>query len=120
VASIAIEGPSISGHFNGTETIRGMSIRAFHTQIPKEAVGWQFTQWLLEHRGNAIVNVDNNANVLLDILVPLIPWLLIFGFIWFFVFRQLRHRQPQIPFDDYRSPQPPTAPPSVVRPPSTT
>jgi hypothetical protein len=22
--------------------------------------------------------------------VPLIPWLLIFGFIWFFVFRQLR------------------------------
>src|SRR5206468_2909364 len=25
------------------------------------------------------------------ILVPLIPWLLIFGFIWFFVFRQLRN-----------------------------
>ena len=27
---------------------------------------------------------------LLNIVLPLIPWLLIFGFIWFFVFRQLR------------------------------
>src|SRR5437667_470076 len=27
----------------------------------------------------------------MNILLPLIPWLLIFGFIWFFVFRQLRN-----------------------------
>jgi ATP-dependent Zn protease len=26
----------------------------------------------------------------MSVLVPIIPWLLIFGFIWFFVFRQLR------------------------------
>ncbi len=29
---------------------------------------------------------------LTDLLVQLIPWLLIFGFIWFFVFRNLRRR----------------------------
>jgi hypothetical protein len=32
-----------------------------------------------------------NSNSLRDLLVPLIPWLLIFGFIWFFAFRQLRN-----------------------------
>ena len=32
-------------------------------------------------------------NLLLNILVPLIPWLLIFFFIWFFVFRVLRRAQ---------------------------
>lgn len=30
-----------------------------------------------------------------EILVPLLPWLLIFGFIWIFVFRQLRNRYKQ-------------------------
>src|SRR5688500_752925 len=33
------------------------------------------------------------------VLVPLVPWLLIFGFIWFFVFRQLR-KQYQRVLDD--------------------
>src|SRR5207247_1206744 len=37
------------------------------------------------------VKVENNTNLILQVLLPLIPWLLIFGFIWFFVFRQLRN-----------------------------
>ena len=28
-------------------------------------------------------------NILTDILMPLLPWLLIFGFIWFFIFRKV-------------------------------
>ena len=32
----------------------------------------------------------NQSNLLMNILLPLVPWLLIFGFVWFFVFRQLR------------------------------
>ncbi len=32
-----------------------------------------------------------NTGALLNILISLIPWLLVFGFIWFFVFRKLRH-----------------------------
>ena len=39
-------------------------------------------------RGN---HAENNQNLLSTILIPLIPWLLIFAFIWFFVFRQLRN-----------------------------
>jgi cell division protease FtsH len=38
---------------------------------------------ILDKRGNAQVSFRNNQNLLLNILVPLIPWLLIFGFIWF-------------------------------------
>jgi ATP-dependent Zn protease len=52
---------------------------------------WDFVRWLLENsRGTATVEIRNANNVLVNILLPLIPWLLIFGFIWFFVFRQLR------------------------------
>ncbi|MGF1632462.1 MAG: ATP-dependent zinc metalloprotease FtsH [Phycisphaerae bacterium] len=37
------------------------------------------------------VSMENSNNLLFNIIAPLIPWLLIFAFIWFFVFRQLRN-----------------------------
>lgn len=111
VSELTVEGSRITGIFSMPQNIRGKSVLRFQTEIPKEAVSWQFTQWLLEQRGDAIVNVNNNSNLLLDILVPLIPWLLIFGFIWFFVFRQLR-RGAQVPFAGY-SQQPPPPPPFI-------
>ena len=58
---------------------------------PNATSNWDFTAWLLDHRGTADVKVDNNQNLLINMLLPMIPWLLIFGFIWFFVFRQLRN-----------------------------
>jgi ATP-dependent Zn protease len=66
--------------------------RRFRVALPN-GLGetWGFTQWLIDHRHNATVTARNDANnYLVNILLPLIPWLLIFGFIWFFVFRQLR------------------------------
>ena len=33
---------------------------------------------------------DTNRSVFTDILLSMLPWLLIFGFLWFFLFRQLR------------------------------
>ena len=33
---------------------------------------------------------DTNRSVFYDVLIGTLPWLLVFGFIWFFVFRQLR------------------------------
>jgi len=67
---------------------------AFRTQLPSgTSSNWTFTQWLLDHDGNAKVTVDVSSSELTNILVPLIPWLLIFGFIWFFVFRTLRKQK---------------------------
>ena len=63
----------------------------FRTPLPEGlSSNWQFLQWLLDHRRDADVSVRNDDNMLINILLPLVPWLLIFGFIWFFVFRQLR------------------------------
>ena len=45
----------------------------------------------MNKRGDTKVEAKNQSNLLMNILLPLVPWLLIFGFIWFFVFRQLRN-----------------------------
>ena len=58
---------------------------------PGLASNWDFVRWLLDKsQGNASVEVRNANNLVVNILLPLVPWLLIFLFIWFFVFRQLR------------------------------
>jgi cell division protease FtsH len=93
VAKLTIDSDKILGEFRGNgEVIGDKTVGKFQTALPAGASAtWEATQWILEHRGNAEVNVENSPNLLLNILVPLIPWLLIFGFIWFFVFRQLRN-----------------------------
>jgi hypothetical protein len=52
--------------------------------------GWQFTNWLLNNAGDAGVGVRREDDFLPKFVMPLVPWLLVFLFIWFFVFRQLR------------------------------
>jgi cell division protease FtsH len=71
---------------------RNVPVLEFRVPIPEGATkDWAFTQWLLNNRRGAGLGVRNDGSkVFKDILVPLIPWVLIFGFIWFFVFRQLR------------------------------
>ena len=68
-------------------------ITEFRVPLPKDVTkDWQFTQWLLNNRRGAGLGVRSGggADTFKEILVPLIPWVLIFGFIWFFVFRQMR------------------------------
>jgi ATP-dependent Zn protease len=63
----------------------------FRAALPANtASNWQFTQWVLDNATGARVSADSGGSLLMNIVVPLIPWALIFGFIWFFVFRQLR------------------------------
>src|SRR5215203_4498672 len=94
VETLTIETDKILGQFRGEETIgpKGEKVGKFQTALPAGANNtWEFTQWVLDHRKNAEVKVENSPNWLLQVIIPLIPWLLIFGFIWFFVFRQLRN-----------------------------
>ncbi len=63
----------------------------FRTDLPQGTTSsWAFTHWLLDNRGGALVEAHNDTNLVLRILLPLVPWLLIFGFIWFLVIRPLR------------------------------
>ena len=94
VANFTIEGDRVLGEFREPEPVgeRGERVGKFQTEFPTGSLQtYDGVRDLLAKRGNAKVKVENNQNVLLNIIVPLIPWLLIFGFIWFFVFRQLRN-----------------------------
>jgi ATP-dependent Zn protease len=51
---------------------------------------WGFIQWLLDNRGMAEIGCSSSQNLVLQVILPFIPWLLIFGFIWFFIFRRFR------------------------------
>jgi cell division protease FtsH len=94
VESVTIESDEIHGEFTSMMSLPEVEkpFKLFHTEIPTGVVNdWAFTQWILDHKGAAKVDVSNGNNVLINLIVPLVPWLLIFGFIWFFVFRQLRN-----------------------------
>lgn len=93
VRTIAIGRSEVRGEFSSPQTLPdGRSLLRFRTPLP-EGMGesWAFVEWVLATRGSAVVSVAETPNsVLMNILLPLIPWLLIFSFIWFMVFRQLR------------------------------
>ncbi len=95
IQTVTIDGDELNGQFRSAEPIAGVvgqTVTLFKSPVPQgNASNWEFTQWLLDHAKNAEVKVENNQNLLINLLVPFVPWLLIFGFIWFFVFRQLRN-----------------------------
>jgi cell division protease FtsH len=92
VQSVMIDGDEVEGKLIAPKVIGTDKVTDFRTPIgPNATSNWDFTAWLLANRGEAEVKVDNNQNLLINMLLPLIPWVLIFGFIWFFVFRQLRN-----------------------------
>jgi hypothetical protein len=113
---VTVETDLLFGEFRQPETTgnQGERVQKFQVALPAGSTGnWAFMQWLLDNRQNAMVRVENNPNWLFQVLIPLIPWLLIFGFIWFFVFRNLRKMQtvdPNAPRPVYLVPPPPGQP----------
>ena len=119
VAVVTVETDRVFGEFRQDDEVSsGERVRRFQVQLPAGTTqNWTFMQWLLDNRHNAMVRVENNPHWLFEVIIPLIPWLLIFGFIWFFVFRTLRKAQfdPNAPRPVYIVPPPqgqaPLAPP---------
>ena len=96
ISKVIVDGDDITGTFAVAQAVPNQpnGVTNFHTSVPSGAsTQWQFSQWLLENAKphNVQVEAENNQNLLINLLLPLVPWLLIFGFIWFFVFRQLRN-----------------------------
>lgn len=91
VKSVTIDGERVRASLRKPMQIENLQASAISTDFPVGMTQqWSFVQWLLDHRNGAVVRTDNNQNLFLSIFMPLVPWLLIFAFIWFFVFRQLR------------------------------
>jgi cell division protease FtsH len=103
VESFTIDGDDVEGEVKTGVVIPGAGAnqRWFSTEYPQGT--FSNTNYLADLRrlagggdpkvafGEAKVDAKNQSNLLMNILLPLVPWLLIFGFIWFFVFRQLRN-----------------------------
>lgn len=97
IQSITVQGNQIRGMLDSPLPGARSPDVAFRTQLPPGmSASWSFIEWLLENRHGAEVSVDGTENLAATILVPLIPWVLIFGFIWFFVFRTLRRQGIQV------------------------
>ena len=93
IKTVTIESDQLVGEYNTPQP--GTNIIKFRTPLQQNMVDFNFVQWLSTGKDNtrsaAEVKISNSQNLLLQLILPFIPWLLIFGFIWFFVFRQLRN-----------------------------
>ena len=96
VQVVRIDGDELIGELVEPQVVPGASskdkIQRFRTVLPTgTSSSPELTLWLLNNRQTAKVEAENSQNLLFNILIPIVPWLLIFGFIWFFIFRQLRN-----------------------------
>jgi cell division protease FtsH len=91
IRSYKIEGAEATGEFNDPVPAMFQGNKHFRVKLSTDGpVSGEMVKELLSRKGNAEITIDDSQSLLINLLLPLIPWLLIFGFIWFFVFRQLR------------------------------
>jgi ATP-dependent Zn protease len=97
VSAVTIDGDILRGDFTrpvGFPGVPGGRIATFRTDLPTgTGASWPFVQWLYSNSHHATIRVENSGSILTNLIAPFIPWLLIFVFIWFFVFRQLRNNR---------------------------
>ncbi len=102
IESLTVEQEEVTGKFVGDGEMVGVGrtggmpqkTQYFRTTVPPTPNIFEFTKYLIEIQGpskTTRIEVEGGNSLLINILLPLVPWLLIFGFIWFFVFRQLRN-----------------------------
>src|SRR5207302_5252892 len=78
IAVVQVQSDQLSGDFNSA----GAPAR-FRVQLPQGmGTSWNFVEWVLDNRGTAEVRCDNGQNLLRQVILPFVPWLLVFGFVW--------------------------------------
>jgi cell division protease FtsH len=93
-----IQGDDIEGKFTHRLPIYNSSTNTtiqtdyFRTTVPTGTFqNPGYLLWIMANRGPAEVDVENNQSIIINVLLPVVPWLLLFGVIYFFLFRQLRN-----------------------------
>ena len=61
----------------------------FKVLYPREAIDREFIQQLVKRLPDAEIEAKRPSQFMM-LLLSMLPWILIFGFIWFFIFRQIR------------------------------
>jgi cell division protease FtsH len=95
VAFATIEGDDISGDFKAAETIQtvGQPVLHFRTTYPAGTFtnGGIYLSRIMAMRGTAKIDADNGQVFINNFLLPFLPWVILIGFIWFVLLRQLRN-----------------------------
>jgi cell division protease FtsH len=97
VESITIDGETLRGVFRTPIAFNGpQKVQNFRTEVPTGSAPWEVCKWVLDQSGKAgasaaSVKIENSGSYFTALVVPLIPWLILFGFVWFFILRQLRN-----------------------------
>ena len=94
VRAITIDGATIRGEFRPDtplKTATGETVGRFQTSVPAGmANDYNLLKDIEAMAGTSVSIEADNSGEWYVYLLPLIPWLLIFGFIYFFLIRQLR------------------------------
>jgi len=95
VAKLVIsDSGELKGEFATPVTVGNgqQKVTHFRSTIPSGPAVTPIIERVLQHRDPKLsLKAESDQNLLLNVLIPFIPWLLVFGFIYFFVFRQLRN-----------------------------
>ncbi len=94
IESLTVKDGSVVGKLRSMTGQKPGSSPDFEVQFPRETThSPEFIEQIRTKCNETETPMDyqTSDNLFLQVLLPLIPWLLIFGFIWFFVFRQIRN-----------------------------
>ncbi len=96
VEVVTLEGDTIRGKFRDAVSLPGISkVEMFRTEVLAGSQPFDVMKWVLDTNAGLVnkasVKIENGGSLLTSLIVPLIPWLVLFGFVWFFILRQLRN-----------------------------
>ncbi len=97
VANFTIDGDTFTGQFKESHTLINtkhgpVQVSKFSVDAPPGMTsGGTILDWLEKHQKEGTrIEVAPTQTFLMQVIVSCVPWILIFGFVWFFLFRQLR------------------------------
>ncbi len=95
VKSIVIEGDEVLGEFRSQQTIpvKGNNAQVVYFRARASADGavpYEMLKYINENRGTASVEIKTTQSLLVNLFLPIVPWILLMVLFWLFVFRQLR------------------------------
>src|SRR3984957_12530433 len=98
IKTLDIEGDDITGEYLKPPIVAGapkgtLGNTFFRTTVPtgtfQNSSG--FLTWILDNSNQTEIKVENNQYILINLLYPVVPWLLLCVVIYFVLFRQLRN-----------------------------
>jgi len=94
IGELVVKDNVIAGRMRTTTGQKVGTPREFEVSFPAKTLEDYAFIKALEKKARTTgtsLRYESSDNIFIQVLLPLVPWLLIFGFIWFFVFRQLRN-----------------------------